>query len=606
MAKKREEKNGVNQNILNIITPSGLEFQKTSFLMGNYYGKCLTINRYPTYAEYGWLSKVTQIEGVTCNVEFAPTDSSTLIERCNEQIKELRNDLTTVKEESIRQGKEKGIEDIRNMISRINQEGETVGYLTIVLMIQAETEKKLLDRTKKVNSIVSAFGGATRVLTFKQKEALKWVSPFGLQNERISDFGGRNMPLSTYIGGYLNAASGLNDGVGYMIGSSEDRKPIILDTWKRGGDRTNTNWIITGAPGSGKSATVKLLIFSEYALGAKIIFLDPEREYIDMVKHLGGKVINCGGGKGGIINPLQVRPAPKIESDEGEDEYFREKEKGTSDLALHFQTLRTFVKLYKHLTESELSQFEKVLEKTYQRFGIVWNTDISKLKAKDFPIFSDFYDDLEKELEQDPENPILKSLTDLFRAIAKGADQFIFNGHTDIELDSDIINLDISALLEADECVLRAQYHNINSYVWQFIAKDREEKVIYVIDEGYLIVDEHNPEALIFVKNVSKRIRKYQGGLMFITQSVVDVLDPAVKRHGQALIDNACYKMLMGTDGKNLKETKELFDLTEAEEILLASKQRGRGILFAGAKRIATRVEIPEKFLQLMGNAGGK
>ena len=58
---------------------------------------------------------------------------------------------------------------------------------------------------------------------------------------------------------------------------------------------------------------------------------------------------------------------------------------------------------------------------------------------------------------------------------------------------------------------------------------------------------------------------------MFITHSVVDILDPAVKRYGQAIIDNACYKLIMGTDGKNLKETQDLFKLSDREVTVLAS-----------------------------------
>ncbi|HIS62180.1 MAG TPA: AAA family ATPase [Candidatus Scybalomonas excrementigallinarum] len=609
MAKKKV-KEDINYNLLNIIAPSGLEFKKNSLVMSGGFGACLTISKYPTNVDYGWLAKVTQIEGVTSKLEFAPTDSGFLIERCNEQIKELKNDLLTAKDESVRQAKEKGIKDIQEMIYRINQEGETVGYLTLVLLVMAETEKKLQERIKKVNSIIASLGGATRYLTFRQKEALRWVSPFGLEDTTITDFGGRNMPLSTFSGGYVNAASGINDGTGCMIGSSEDKKPIILDTWKRGGDRTNTNWFISGVPGVGKSATVKHITESEYALGAKLIFVDPEKEYIDMVKNLGGKVINCGGGKGGIINPLQVQPAPRIDKEEMKE---AEKVHGTSDLALHFQTLRTFHKLYQDLTKTENAELERVLEGTYKRFGITWETEVAHLKPTDFPIYSDLYEDLEKEYKENPSEE-LKQLLGKFRSIAKGADQFIFNGYTDIELDTDIIDLDISALLEADETILRSQFHNINSYVWNFIAKNREqnivygkdERVLYIVDEGHLLVDEKNPEALIFLKNVAKRIRKYNGGIIFTTQSMVDILSEKIKKYGQAIIDSACYKFIMGTDGQNLKETKELFDLTEAEESLLVSKQRGRGILFVGSNRIAARIEIPDEFLRIMGNAGGK
>lgn len=602
--------NNVNQNILNIITPTGLEFKKTSLMVGENFAKCITLSRYPTNPDYGWLSTITAIEGTTASIEFKPTESGPLIERCNEQIKQYTIDLNATKlEESVKQKKQKAIDDIKAMIKRIDQDGEVVGYVNIILLIQASTEEKLEERYKKVISIIATFGGSTRVLTFYQKDAYQCVAPYGIPKEYLEDIGGRNMPFSTFIGGFVNSSSGINDGNGYLLGKSDKGKPIIINTWKRGGDRTNGNWFITGVPGIGKSATTKDIIFLEYALGAKIIILDPEREFVDPVKNLKGKVINCGGGKGGRINPLQVRPAPKIESDDDEDDedYYKDEGKGTSDLALHFQTLRTFIKLYKSsISELEITKLEEILEGTYKRFNIEWDTDIKKLKPEDFPIFSDLYEDILKEYEENKNDEVLKNLVAYFRSIAIGADSFIFNGHTDIDFNTEIIDLDISNLLEGDENILKAQTHNINSWVWQQISRDRKEKIIYVLDEGYLIVDPDNPQAIKFVKNVSKRIRKYNGGLIFITHSVVDVLDPAVKRYGQAIVDNACFKFIMGTDGKNLEETKELFNLTEAEVSLLSSKQRGKGLLFAGSSRIAAKIEISEKFLQLMGTAGGK
>lgn len=604
---RREPEGQYNKNILNIITPPGLEFGKNHFIAGDSVGKILVVSKYPSNPDYGWLSSITAIEGTTAKLEFAPTDTAELIERCNEQVRTLRGELDTVRDESVRLHKEKGISDITKMIKRID-DGEVVGYLNIILMIRAGTQEKLEERIKKVQGAIAAFGGSTRGVFHKQKEAWQAAAPYGLPDETVHDLGARIMPLSSFIGGYINASSGINDGKGYLIGKTEKGKQIILDTRKRGGDRTNMNWFITGIPGIGKSATVKRIVIPEYGLGAKLIFLDPEREYVHLTKNLGGKVINCGGGAGGKINPLQVRPAPKMEDEEEtEEEMYRDEGHGTSDVALHFQTLRTFHKIYcGEITTLENSKLEEIMEKTYRRFGITWDTDITYLKPEEYPVYADLYEDICKEADAHPDSEELQNLKGYFRSIAVGADSFIFNGYTDIDFNTDVIDLDISSLLEGDENILRAQFHNINSYVWQVASHNRDEIVLYIVDEGYLIVDPQNPQALIFVKNYSKRIRKYGGGIIFITHSVVDVLDPAVKRHGQSLIDTACYKFIMGTDGKNLKETAELFNLTEAEQSLLLSKQRGRGLLYAGSVRINARIEIPEKFLQLMGKAGGK
>ena len=62
----------------------------------------------------------------------------------------------------------------------------------------------------------------------------------------------------------------------------------------------------------------------------------------------------------------------------------------------------------------------------------------------------------------------------------------------------------------------------------------------------------------------------------------------------------------MGTDGANLRETKNLYDLTNAEEELLASKKRGHALLMIGAKRLHVNFEIPKYKFEYMGDAGGR
>ena len=86
----------------------------------------------------------------------------------------------------------------------------------------------------------------------------------------------------------------------------------------------------------------------------------------------------------------------------------------------------------------------------------------------------------------------------------------------------------------------------------------------------------------------------------------MDFLSPEIKMYGQALLDIPCIKVIMGTDGKNLQETKELYKLTEAEEELLESKKRGHALFVIGSKRLHVNFEIPLYKFEYMGKAGGR
>lgn len=624
MAKTKEEnvQDGVNRHLLNIITPPGLDFTATNANVGENYGKIYCISQYPTEgADYGWLAPLCTLEGTATTIEYCPTDSSVLTDSLDKHIGELKTRIDLAKKESEVQIAEKEIKDTKELIHRIKVNQEPVGFVNIMLHIQDTSERALEDRVRRVASRVQAENCNMRLLKNRQKMALQSMSPYGRPNEKVANVGARCMPLSTLIGGFPMASAGINDKGGYYIGKTLKNKIVRLNMWQRNKDRVNSNWFISGVPGVGKSTALKNIFVMEYAYGTIIIIFDPEREYVDLARNekINGDVISGVGGNSGRINPLQIRKSPRVteeDLDPGEslDDYFiYDETNGISDMALHIQNLRVFFQLYFGSNEYDAgikAALEECLIELYNNFNIFWDTDVSKLVPEDFPILSDLFDLVEKKLENQNlsayKRNVYDRLRDLLYPIGRGADQFLWNGPTNINPKSNFVIIDCSQLLEVDEKVQKAQFMNLTSWAWQEMSRDRQQRVLLGVDEGYLFVDPENLALMKFLRNISKRDRKYEGSLMFITHSVVDVLGEGVKRYGQALIDNSCYKFIMGTDGKNLEETIDLFDLTEQEVNLLRSKNRAEGVLFTGNVRVGVKIEVRESFLQMFGKAGGR
>ncbi len=605
MAKKNDIP--VNTHIIDAICPMAIEFGPSQFWFGENIAKVITVTNYPSRVKIGWLSRIANMEGVTCSIHLTPTNSAKLIENISKSVAELAGRINAGGKAITIQRAEQQYNDAMKLLQMIDQEQQNVFYLTIVIMVFARDQETLDKKTKKVISALAGSSMRGRSIMFKQEDSLLAVSPYGCCPQSVKDVADRNMPVSTVAGSFPFSVSSLNDGKGFIFGTDSTGGIILVDTWKRGGDRTNSNWTILGEPGTGKSTSVKHIITNEWSQGTKIIIIDPEREYKDLCLNLGGQWINCGGGTGGRINPLQVKDVPLEEDDE--DRLYRNEGRGIGALALHFQTLRTFFKLYlKTIDEIDIAILEEILEELYRSRGIDWDTDTSKIPNDQYPTMEDLYKLVIKKAEEDQINKAerLNKLAMLLRRCALGADASMFNGHTTIVAQSDFIVLDTYDLQEADDTIKRSQYFNTLTWAWHQIAKDRSENVLLGVDEAYLIIDPEVPQAIQYLRNISKRVRKYSGGLVVISHSAVDFLDPAVKRFGQALLDNACFKFFMGTDGKNLKELSELMDLTESEQELLAKKKRKNGLLIAGSKRIHAIVEVADFELQLFGSAGGR
>ena len=609
----------INDNLLNIISPAGISFSDIHTSLGENVGKIYFISKYPFSADYGWLAPLCNIEGTSTTIEFKYTEPDRLVEIFNASIREKRANQSTLKNDSDKKINEKAIRDLDALIERIAVQKEPVGYVNIMLHAQDLNEERLQERIKKVSGIVGVNGCSLKLLKSRQGMALKAIAPYGVPDEDVSNMGLRNMPISTFFGGFPMANPGLNDEGGYFLGYTTNKRLVLANPWLRGKDRTNSNWVIFGVPGVGKSTALKDIFMMEYAFNDVIIIvLDPEEEYVDMVKNpdINGDVINCAGGRDGRINPLQARKTAtvnKADLDEGEkEEDFLDFGADMSDLALYIQQLRVFFRNYfknEYFTPDISSLLEECLIDLYHDFGIDWETDVSTVPNDSWPIMTDLYKKVKEKLKEKEMSEFRKNGLEKLKALlfssGEGADK-LWNGPTTLEVKSDFVDLVISALLEADENVKRAQLYNIMSWAWGELSRDRKKKALFAVDEGYLVVDPEYPDIMKYLRNMSKRLRKYEGGLMFITHSVVDILDPSVKRYGQAIIDNACYKFIMGCDGKNLEESARLFNLSEKEVNILSQKNRARGIFFAGKERLDLTVDVSSRFLEIMGTAGGR
>lgn len=178
----------------------------------------------------------------------------------------------------------------------------------------------------------------------------------------------------------------------------------------------------------------------------------------------------------------------------------------------------------------------------------------------------------------------------------------------DINEQTIIIELSIvnSFLANASDELKRALYFNNLTMCWEEIARDRKQPVFLLCDEAHILMDPEIRQPAMYLRNLSKRVRKYEGMLGVVFQSVVDVSYEKIRLYGQALLDNAAYKLLFATDGKNLKETAETFQLTEAEQSILLGAPRGRALCLIGQQHICAEFEIPQYKLDLMGTGGGR
>lgn len=603
----KKDATGITRSFKEKISPRGLKITERDIILGDAYMSVVTLVTYPSYVGHAWLGAVANVNHTRMCITISPMDTSEISKTLKKSISDTKSKIINVSDYNDQILLQNQMEDYVELVNRIDREHERFNKLTVNFLCYGDS-KEALDKTKKeLKNTLASYSLGSADLMFEQERSLKMCLPMVYTD--LEKQYGLEMPILATASSFPFIYQNLQDsGDSIILGCDGLGSKVFFDLWKRTGKRNNSNAVIIGKSGSGKSTLVKKIIRGNYARGAKIIAIDPERELKEMCDLIGGTWIDCGTGISGIINPLEVRKS----TDDNDDE----KKLSANDLSRHFQTFRTFIKYYlQDLSAYELTKIEDALIDVYKDKNITFDTDLSKLKSEDYPIIKDLYNKLLNNLynakvREEPQNVIasLEKICSLLkRAIT--TDAKIFNGHSSIKVNNnyDFIVLDINSLVDSDDSILKSQFFNILTWCWNEICKNKDEQVILVCDEAHLIIDPNNRDGIDFLKKASKRIRKQNGSLILISQNLIDFCSPEIERYGQVIIDNSSYLFVMSQGQKEIEAVANMLSLSESERQFLTTASQGCGLLVVGQDtRLPIQVELRVEEQELFGTAGGK
>ena len=536
----------------------------------------------------GWMAKLTENTGAIFSINIEPTDNTELIENLDARVRDATSLSKIAKNESVKQMREAEVKEASDIISRMINNNEVVSYLTIYICVSAQEEKDLLSKCSEVEREVQKLKLKIRPITnYLLTSGFKAVAPFFTIQADLTEYFKRNILTSSFTGGFLFNTNTFIDEKGFYFGINQNGGIIIFNIWHKDADRTNSNMLVVGSSGAGKSLSVKHLIYNELP-SSKILIIDSEDEYTYLAKNLKGKIVNCGGSNTGhILNPLQIRASKDDEED-------------MNAMAIHFQFLHTFFEiLFPSLTDIEFSMLDIVLEELYTKFGITQDTNLLELENTDFPRLEDLYYLLEEKNDKEYKDEYVKLLS-LLRPISIGQASTIWNGYTDITIDTRLTVFNTKNMQEFQVQYKRAQYYNIMSYSWEILSKNKDERDILIADECHILIDPNIPQTLEYLRNISKRARKYNSSIIVISQSLEDWLNEKIRLYGQSLLANSTYKMFFKMDGQDLRDVVKTFRLTKKEENLIYNAKKGECLLTAGTRKIFATLKIPLQELQVI------
>lgn len=590
------------KTILDTVSPISVEFNQNSFKFGDKIIRAYAITQYTPHPKFGWAADITGIPNTIVSMLYTPTSNADLMQALSRTLNVMRGSVETTKNYIEKQRTEQGIENAEETIKRLDRTGESVGRYSCVILAYGTTREEFQKTCSRVESKVSALNLRVKILSNLQKEGFMSAFPTYLPHPDVLRCSEKIITQSALEFGMPIASSAFSDDTGCHFAEDVNGNMIILDMWKRIGDRTNSNFTVMGMPGKGKSFAIKAILLAEYMRGTRIYIMDPEKEYVKMVaEEMEGEVLKVGANAGAsMINPLQIRSVSSTSQNEKNPD-----DEDTASLASHLKTVETFFDLYlEDVTANQKALLKDTIIEVYRKYGVGFDTDISSLTSEDFPIISDIYDRLqfkitEMDMKEERGERIssveyndLIQLRGLIKDISVGGDSYIWNGRTTIHTNSKVVALDTSGFSEGNEKLKKIQYFNVLTWVWEQASQNRDERCIIVADEAYMMIDQRVPTALIHMRNMAKRGRKYNVSIMTISHSVVDFLAPPIKQYGQELLGTSCYKLFFGCEGQNLMELANLYDLKEAEKDFLLGAEQGYALAQFGSKRVIVHFKV--------------
>ena len=506
-------------------------------------------------------------------------------------------------------------ENFQLLMNDIKNGDEKIKEVSLILIVAGD-KKQREDIIRDLKIIANNYQIKLDVPRLRQMEA--WQC-YDISNKPFIDYS-FYLPTMTLSAGFPFTKTNFNDPKGYMLGVDiHTSLPIFYDIYTLNNSRTSHNMAIISSTGGGKSYTMKKMIVNEFAKGTKLFIFDAENEYKKIVEQNKGEYIDLYSKTGGIINPLQIRFIPS-------DDDNHETKETDCPLAKHLGFLEAFFKTsFETITEKEIIMLLAIVESLYNRKGIFKNTSINTLrnmKPEDYPIFSELYEYLleyKKSVKSKEEIKIIEQLDILLSRFLTGTDSFLFDGHTNINLENDLIAFDLQELLySGNQRLINTQTLNLLTYLNNSIVankinndklKQEDKKHIMIIaDEFHLFIDEENPEVLRNFGQLARRIRKYTGSLIVATQSIKDFVGSnSILRHSTAIFNNCQYTMIGMLKEDDLLAYLELFKqnpLTDTQKKFLMSARRGEFLLNIDSKnRLRIWIRATELERKMMGEA---
>lgn len=546
-----------------VIAPDGMQVKANQMMVGEHHAMSLAMTVFPSSLSTEFIADLNEIPcHLTTGVHLTTVAQETAIKMVRNQITNINANILERQKKAAQKGTsgiispdmEAARDEALLLLDDITGKNQRLYYATVAVTVYASDEEELQQYVKIVQTTAQKHMCVMKKLQYQHENGMHTSMPMGLNDLHIKTL------LTTECAGLFIPFSSeqlMHQG-GLYYGLNAISNNMILFNRLRS---RNSNGVILGTPGSGKSFSAKREMLS-VLLGtdADVYVVDPEAEYTPLADLCGGEVIRIAAGSSTHINPLDM----DIKFADDDDPV-------TLKADFMCAICETAIGGRYGLSPIQKSIIDRCVREVYKPYlEYIHNHPGITCAPDKTPTLVDFYERLLAQPE--PEAQAVALSLELYCVGSLD----IFAHRTNVNTSSRFVIYDIKNIGSGlKELGLQVCLNDI----WNktISNKNLNKRTWFYLDEFYLLTQTESSAR--FLQQIWKRARKWGGVPTGITQNVEDLL---ASQEARSILNNCDFVMMLNQAPMDRIQLAQMFHISPAMQQYVTNADPGHGLLFTG------------------------
>lgn len=550
-------------NFKDYICPDGFSFKSDYFEMGNKFGRVFFLKEYASYIKDNFITELTDMsQNLMLSLDIIPVPTDEAVREVENRLLGVETNITNWQRKQnannnfsavIPYDMELQRKESKEFLDDLTTRDQRMMFANFTFVITANSKEQLEADTEKVMITARKYLCQIVILKYQQLNGLNTALPIGLRKiNNLRTFTTESLAALTPF-----RVQEIMDKGGIFYGVNAISNNLIMVNKS---NLLNQSSFLLGVPGSGKSFSAKELItFLALSTDDDILICDPEGEYSELVKAMGGEVINISASSKDHINAMDMVDGygdginPVVDKSEF--------------------ILSLFEQLYKKglgpKQKSIIDRCTALVYDDYNKTGVV--PTLMTLRKK-----------LQEQKEKEAQELALS--LELFT----NGSLNVFAHETNVNKNCRIISYDIYKLGKQLKTMglLVITDAMINRVSENFKKKKRTH---IFIDEFHVLFA--NEYSATFFNSAWRQFRKRNAYPTAITQNVEYLLSSV---DASTMLSNSEFIVMLSQASSDRKELANLLNISDEQMSYISKKKAGCGLIKYGSSLVPFKNEFPK------------